>query len=515
MSSCRGGREARRQRRKAQRELAKRKKANGQEPRRRQSPSNRKSPLSTKEEEQAERQDATIEQLEVMRSQLPGLLKKLSQLKDYRNVKKIKYQLALLMLYGILMFVFQMTSRREANATMTRPQFLENLRLFFPEIDDLPHHDTLFRLLEKIDAHGIEQALIDHIRKLIRKKKLRRYLISKCLPIAIDGSQKFAREDCWTEECLQRLVKKGNQQGDDKKDQDQEPERYQYFVYVLEASLVLRNGMVIPLMSEFLSYQEGDTDANKQDCEQRAFMRLAARLKSEFPRLQIMVLLDGLYANGPIMDKCRSNNWQFMIVFKDGSLPTVWEDAKGIRKLDPDKRQASRIWGDRVQEFWWVNDLEYRFGPSGRNSIKVHLVVCEETWQEIKKQGCDEVTKRSRHAWLSSQPLNRDNLHERCNLGARHRWGIESSFLVEKHHGYSYEHCFAYDWNAMKGYHYLMRIGHMINVLAHYSERLARKVRSYGIQRFIKLVCETIVGPWLNPKEVRQRLKPKPQLRLV
>jgi hypothetical protein len=26
--------------------------------------------------------------------------------------------------------------------------------------------------------------------------------------------------------------------------------------------------------------------------------------------------------------------------------------------------------------------------------------------------------------------------HERCNLGARHRWGVEAGFLVEKHQGY-------------------------------------------------------------------------------
>jgi hypothetical protein len=459
--------------------------------------------LSTTEEEQAERQDATLMQLAVMRGLLPGLLKRLSRIKDPRNANKIKYQLTILMLYGILMFVFQMASRREANVKMTRPQFLKNLRLFFPEIDDLPHHDTLYRLLERIDVSDLEQALIERIRKLIKKKKFRRYLIENCLPIAIDGTQKFARDVCWSEECQQRTVKKGDRT------------ELQFFVYVLEASLVFRNGMVIPLMSEFLSYQEGDTDSSKQDCEQRAFKRLAARLKSELPRQRIMILLDGLYANGPAISICRGNNWQFMIVLKDGSLPCVWEEALGLRRLDPDKNCASRTWGDRRQEFWWINDLEHRFGRNARNRITLHLVVCMETWKEIEKHGCSVVTKSSRHAWLSSQPLTSGSLHERCNLGARHRWGIESSILVEKRHGYSYEHCFAYNWNAMKGYHYLMRLAHMINVLAHYSERLSKTVRSYGVRRFIELIRETLASPWLDSEQVRHRLRPKPQLRLV
>ena len=39
--------------------------------------------------------------------------------------------------------------------------------------------------------------------------------------------------------------------------------------------------------------------------------------------------------------------------------------------------------------------------------------------------------------------FSKRTVHERCNLGARHRWGIESGILVEKHQGYQYEHCLA------------------------------------------------------------------------
>ena len=113
---------------------------------------------------------------------------------------------------------------------------------------------------------------------------------------------------------------------------------------MLEASLCFRNGMVIPLMSEFLEYETGDGEASEQDGESAAFHRLAARIKKAFPPLPIVLLLDGLYPNGPIMERCRSD-----------------------------------------------------------------------------------------------------------------RWGIEGAFLVEKHQGYAYEHAFAKNWNATKGYHYLAR----------------------------------------------------------
>jgi len=56
---------------------------------------------------------------------------------------------------------------------------------------------------------------------------------------------------------------------------------------VLEANLSFQNGMVIPLMSESLDYLHGDTERRKQDCETKAFHRLAARLKAAFPRLPV------------------------------------------------------------------------------------------------------------------------------------------------------------------------------------------------------------------------------------
>jgi hypothetical protein len=42
--------------------------------------------------------------------------------------------------------------------------------------------------------------------------------------------------------------------------------------------------------------------------------------------------------------------------------------------------------------------------------------------------------------------------------------------------GPEYEHCFSYNWNAMKGYHFLMRLAHLINILALNTELLAKLV---------------------------------------
>ena len=463
---------------------------------------NRKCGYRSVEEEQEARETAATEQMRVFKSQLPMVLKHLSKIKDPRNPKKIRHKLSALMIYGILMFVLQMSSRREANREMTRPQFMESLKLLFPELEDIPHNDTLMRVLSVIEVGEIEGALMAAVHKLIKNKKFARYLVDNRYAIAIDGTQKFKRDVLWAEECSEREVK----DGDDT--------RTQYYVYVLEANLVFPNGMSIPLMSEFSNYAGGDTETEKQDCEQKAFKRLAKRLKNEFSRLSIMVLLDGLYPNGPIMEVCRKNRWDFMIVLQDKSLPSVWEEYEGLKKLEIDNH-FYRTWGDRHQHFEWVNNIEYYYGTNGRKRQIIHMVICNETWEEVAKDSAEIVTKKSRHVWISDKPFSKENVHERCNLCARHRWGIETGILVEKRHGYCYEHSFSYNWNAMKGYHYLMRLGHLINILAVYSECLVEIVRGLGVRGFIRFIRETLIGPWLTPSWVQERLGANFQLRLI
>jgi len=506
--SSRPGREEiktqRKERKRIERELRKRQEIEGLTPPKQVCISNGKSEYRTVEEEREARTDAAINQARILQSRLPVILKRLAKIADPRNPRKIKHKLTVLMVYGILTFVYQMASRREANSEMTRPMFVENLMLLFPGLESIPHHDTLMRLLCRIDVNQIESANLDLVKNLIRKKKFKRYLVDQYYPVAIDGTQKLVRDTLWSEECLERKVKEG------------EGTAKQYYVYVLEANLVFSNGMNIPLMSEFLSYTDGDISRNKQDCELEAFKRLAKRLKAEFPCLRIMVLADGLYPNGPVMnDICRKYGWQFMIVLQDKSLPSVWEEYDGLKGLQPDNKLKMN-WGNRRQQFQWVNNIYYYYGPNGRKKLTLHLVTCEESWEELDKHSNEVITKTSRHAWISSEPLDKGNIHKRCNLGARHRWGIESSILVEKRQGYQYEHCFSYDWHVMKGYHYLMRLGHALNVLAQYAECLGGFIKNMGVRGFIHFIKGTLSAPWFSdPQRVKDRIAVPFQLRLI
>ena len=66
----------------------------------------------------------------------------------------------------------------------------------------------------------------------------------------------------------------------------------------------------------------------------------------------------------------------------------------------------------------------------------------------------------------------------------------------------------------MKGYHFLMRLGHLINTIAQKTERLAQIVRKRGLRGLIQFIRETCKGPWLDAERIRQLRASSLQLRL-
>ncbi len=93
--------------------------------------------------------------------------------------------------------------------------------------------------------------------------------------------------------------------------------------------------------------------------------------------------------------------------------------------------------------------------------------------------------------------------------------GSRLALLVEKHQGYSYEHAFAKNWKAMKGYHYLMRLAHLFNTLARFSKQLVGLFSELGVRAAIGFIRNTLTGPWLYPQDIAQRLTRPFRLRLL
>lgn len=445
---------------------------------------NRKRGYETPEDEKLDRQTCVEAALKVYQRTLPILLKRLSKINDPRQPKKLKHSLTVLMLYGILMFVYQQSSLRNANREMSTAIFFKNMQAMFPDFETMPHADTLGRLLERLKVEEIEESMLKLFEHLVKKKKFRNYLINKRYVIAIDGSQKFMRTEPWTKEPLVRHVGKDKQA--------------QYYVYVIEAVVIFENGITLPLMSEFLNNEEyRDVSSDKQDCERKAFYRFAERIKKRFPKLKISVTMDGLYACGPVIKTCREYGWDYMLVFKEGSMRDAWREAMGLIRLTPENI-LKRHCGGRNQVYRWINDVEYAYGNKGRCIARLHVVVCEETWEETSRTTGKTTSNSTRYVWISGKEMSKTNVETRCLKIGRYRWKIENNFLVMKHQGYRYEHCFSYDWNAMVGFHHLMQIGRFINVLLVHSELIEKKVTELGITGLLAFIFKACTADVLD-----------------
>lgn len=136
---------------------------------------NRKCSYSSLTEEKEFRSDVVAAQIKSWRSMLPQLIKRFSKLPDYRKASTIKHKTTVLMIFGLFAFIFRLSSRREMNRELSGALIFEHMRKIFPELDSIPHADTLVRLLERTGPKKIEEIHISLINDLIKKKNSQSY----------------------------------------------------------------------------------------------------------------------------------------------------------------------------------------------------------------------------------------------------------------------------------------------------------------------------------------------------
>jgi hypothetical protein len=266
-----------------------------------------------------------------------------ANISDPRDPLKITYPLASLAFAGVTMFLYQLKARRQIGLLLRNgPSAIKFQALF--GVESFPHGDTLEATFSSLEIEQIQTVVTGMTETLIRKKVLYSYrLLGIYFIVAIDGTGtiSYSRRHC--PHCLTR-TRNG---------------KTLYYHPVLEAKLITSNGFAFSLMTEFIE-NPGDK-ATKQDCELKAFYRLAKRLKTRCPRLPILLSMDGLFAGGPTFDLCRRYGWKFMIVLKDDDLSSVNEEFDALSKLQLENRLVWRT-GKQAQikqAFRWVDDIAY------------------------------------------------------------------------------------------------------------------------------------------------------------
>lgn len=310
----------------------------------------------------------------------------------------------------------------------------------------------------RVDTSEVEQIPLKMIRRLMSMRMLDAgRLFGNWWLIAMDGTLQ------------QRTGKKGQK----------------HWRMVLEARLMGPCGVELPLLSEFLDVRDPVRD--KKDCELRGFDRLTRRLRAEFPRLSICLLLDGLYAVEAVFDRCKDYGWKFIATIKEGRQPTAFEEAIQIMMMSP-----THLWrGRRIGED----------GPVEQTARWAEHVPVSGHPLNVIFLGEVGLHAATLWAWVTNLRLGTERMASIINDGGRARFRQEENFNVLKNNGYGLEHAFCTQTHASKNYHIMLTVADIIwQILADgvllRLKHLARKLTDIG---FVRLMFAALLHTPIQP----------------
>lgn len=383
----------------------------------------------------------------------PEFKQELGNLPDPRLAERTIYSKEHLVFLGLSMFLFHCGSRSQLESERLTASFYHNLLLLSGTNEErVATADAMNYLMEIMNPQNALELLPGKMTNtLIRSRVLDKFRNSSGeFMVAVDGVHLYTR--------------KGRHPGAVYKEIN--GETFSYY-YTLEAKLVTEDGMGFSLATVFIENQE---EYVKQDCELKAFYRLAEVLKKRFPRLSICLLLDGLYPNKCVLELCEKNQWGYFITLKDDSLPLLSREADKQMVKHPEQSVDYSPDNGVHQHLSWAVNLKHE-------GLSTHLLHCRES--RITARGIEN----AKFVWVTDARPNKKNAAELAKE-ARCRWTIEEAFNVQKNGGYELEHSFGTIGFAMKNYYYLLQIAHILHQLMIRSDLFSKLRKKFVLHEF-------------------------------
>lgn len=433
-----------------------------------------------------------------MRHFFPDLLPLLRQIPDHRNQSYITYPGVVLLMTRILSSLFYISSMRKTSEEFNSDKMIENVWMICgeePPVDELPYWETINRYLEKIDPEKLQDVLRNLCRRLLRSKAFETMRVrNKYWQIIIDGTQLYSSRKELDGKSLYRIHNKGT-----------ESEYRENYYYILEAKLVLHPKIVVSIQTEFVDNENGE-ESKKQDCERKACWRLMEKLGKEFPRLGICICADSLYACERFFGECKKRKWNYILRYKEGSIPSIAEEYKSLKEVE--KNYQEKRLEDGKSWYDYVTGIDY-------NEYKVNLAEYGESREEEYKKGKKKGSRRQvekRFLFLTDLSISKKNVEELVERG-RMRWKIENEgFNTQKKQGYYLEHQYSKKYQGVKNHYYLTQIGHMIAQILEAWEKIWKMVnqsREQKHRRMLESMKETRL------EEFKEEFGKKIQIRLI
>lgn len=379
---------------------------------------------------------------------------------DTRSEQLIIYDKKFLIWWGILLYVLKLGSRRQLDYDLRDLEtcVLDNVnRLACTTQETLPVHGTLRHFVAHVAMGWFSSLRTFMVRRLIRMKALDFVRLAKAFVFALDGTGYLLFKQKHCDACLT---------------QDHGGTKV-YFHPVLEAKLVGIGGLALSVGTEFI--ENTDTNRNfadyedvKQDCELKAFARLAPQIKKDYPQTPIIITGDSAYGCGTAMQICKEHGWSFVFTFKKGRTPALWSEFEALCELQGNRTQRYNVASGIRQRYEWVNNLPFK-DSYGRHH-RLNAILCRES----------RPMKTTTYAWITDIDVNSRNVVDIAQKGGRIRSKIENQgFNVQKNSGLNLEHAYSHGPQSLKTFYILLQIAHIILQMVEMGSLLKNMAKQY------------------------------------
>jgi hypothetical protein len=387
----------------------------------------------------------------VLRHYFPGFLAWLKAIRDPRKRPDLcTYPIEYILMTVLMMHCGQCGSRRQLGRELAGGRLGGHIwRLVGKAYSDVFFHtDTMNAVMEVLDPAQLDGLIAAVFTRLRKMRVLDRFRFDGKPVVAVDGTKLFSFKTKHCEHCTHQT-----QNG-----------VTTYFHYVLAAKVVTPIGLVIPLAFEFVENPSGEYD--KQDCEKKAWRRLLPKIRALYPKLKIVLLGDGLYAEQPTFDACEEAGWDFMITLTDDDLPTLsnqlksarfaWSDSRTMRLTKSNRPMAQKA---KTRTARWKTPLRYH------NEV-IHVIEMEEHDHQNNRVYFNR--------WVTNVKPTRENALTLAQAG-RLRWKIENEGTnTPKNGGYEQAHLYGRNGNAWKNYFLTLQISQLLCDLVRFSDYVQR-----------------------------------------
>lgn len=291
----------------------------------------------------------------------------------------------------------------------------ENMKTIY-RIDHIPSDTQMREILDPLASEEFRPMFNDVLGQLQRGKALEPFVFHEgCYLLLLDGTEYFSSK---TIHCPSCLCRESKQTGE-----------ITYYHQMLGAVLAHPDRQeVIPLAPEPIIKQDGD---NKNDCERNASRRFLSRVRREHPRLQLIVVEDGLASNAPHIRLLQELSMHFLLGAKPDDHQHLFDQV--LQAFEED-RMTTISWRDEKDpdalcEISFLHDLELN-----KSNLDLHVNFLQ--YLEYGPNG----HRRKQFSWVTDLTIDEENARHLVP-GGRARWRIENeTFNTLKNQGYHFEH---------------------------------------------------------------------------